>query len=333
MKVQSVVRESHWLAQSVLAAPLLLTLLATPAPRDSLYAQAGTNAPPTNGLLAHWTFDETSGTVLNDASGNQIHGTVHGYTANATAQWTAGLLGGALALDGKDDYISFPGATKLNNLDPFTWTGWFRLEGEGGYVLAKRSETSNYWRIYAGPENVNWHRRFTGNSHLNLNVNYGSITGQWHHLALSWNGQPDGDHSIFYLDGQPVTAQPAPATGQPTDDCNNLFTIGNRPQGNSSFYTGLLDDYRIYSRVLTNAEVQQVYDYRYVNQPPAGLNIDNDTVAENRNPGQTVGTLSATDPDDNQSSTLDDDLVLWLPFAGGEATDWSPKNNATTTKG
>ena len=47
-------------------------------------------------LVAHWRFDEGSGTVANDSSGNNNHGTVMG-----GAQWIAGgKLGGALDFDG-----------------------------------------------------------------------------------------------------------------------------------------------------------------------------------------------------------------------------------------
>ena len=41
------------------------------------------------GLIAHWTFDETHGTVLGDSSGNDVNGTLHGFENG----WTAGRVG------------------------------------------------------------------------------------------------------------------------------------------------------------------------------------------------------------------------------------------------
>ena len=39
------------------------------------------STPPLNfGLIAHWTFDETNGTVLHDSTANEINGTMHGFT-------------------------------------------------------------------------------------------------------------------------------------------------------------------------------------------------------------------------------------------------------------
>src|SRR3569623_1006054 len=55
-----------------------------------------------DGLIGHWNFDETSGTVAADSSGNGNNGTlINGPT------WVTGQVGsGALSLDGIDDKVS-----------------------------------------------------------------------------------------------------------------------------------------------------------------------------------------------------------------------------------
>ncbi|OHA24320.1 MAG: hypothetical protein A3D50_02195 [Candidatus Taylorbacteria bacterium RIFCSPHIGHO2_02_FULL_44_12] len=52
------------------------------------------------GLIGHWKFDETSGTMASDSSGNNNTGTL---TNGPT--WTTGKIGGALNFDGVDDYV------------------------------------------------------------------------------------------------------------------------------------------------------------------------------------------------------------------------------------
>lgn len=52
------------------------------------------------GLVAHYTFDEGSGTVLKDRSGNQNHGRIHGATY-VESPW-----GHALRFDGENDYVN-----------------------------------------------------------------------------------------------------------------------------------------------------------------------------------------------------------------------------------
>ena len=104
---------------------------------------AGTNQYDANstpglnfGLIAHWTFDETNGTTLGDSSGNDVNGTLHGFQNG----WTAGRVGGALRFDGVDDHIRFPGQTQLDDIRPFSFSGWIKLDDNGsGYVIAKRS--------------------------------------------------------------------------------------------------------------------------------------------------------------------------------------------------
>ena len=54
-----------------------------------------------NGLVGWWKFDETSGTVAYDSSGNGNHGTL---TNGPT--WTDGKIGGAINFDGINDYIN-----------------------------------------------------------------------------------------------------------------------------------------------------------------------------------------------------------------------------------
>jgi hypothetical protein len=53
----------------------------------------------TKGLVAYWSFDEGSGNIAYDSSGNGNHGTIYG------AKWTSGKFGQALSFDGVDDYV------------------------------------------------------------------------------------------------------------------------------------------------------------------------------------------------------------------------------------
>ena len=56
----------------------------------------------TDGLVAHWAFDEGSGNIVEDSSTYGNSGTVYG------ASWTTGAVNGALEFDGIDDFIQIP---------------------------------------------------------------------------------------------------------------------------------------------------------------------------------------------------------------------------------
>ncbi|MFQ6061937.1 MAG: hypothetical protein ACE5J9_02015 [Methanosarcinales archaeon] len=50
-------------------------------------------------MVAEWHFDEGSGNIVKDTSGNGNDGTIHG------AIWTTGISGKALRFDGNNDYV------------------------------------------------------------------------------------------------------------------------------------------------------------------------------------------------------------------------------------
>jgi len=234
--------------------------------------QAGSNPYAANstpgldfGLVAHWTFDETNSSILSDASGNEVNGTLNGFFSNANAHWVPGRIGGALRFDGIDDYVSFPGATALEDLYPMTFAGWVLRENDpdGGYILAKRSTTTGYWRLNSGNDNLTWVRQFSGN-HPSYTGGGAPVLDQWTHLAFTWNGAGTADASYhathLYVNGAQV-ANPTRAngSGSPVSDASNLFTIGNRPAGNTSYFKGSLDDYRLWDRVLSLSEIETLF--------------------------------------------------------------------------
>ncbi|MHC4168475.1 MAG: hypothetical protein ACYSWQ_16100, partial [Planctomycetota bacterium] len=84
----------------------------------SMLVAAGTASAD---LVAHWRLDETSGTTAYDSSGNGNDGTLNG-----NPQWAAGMIGGALHLDGSSDYVRIPFSESLRvlNRGDFTLTLW-----------------------------------------------------------------------------------------------------------------------------------------------------------------------------------------------------------------
>src|SRR3989344_6333653 len=94
----------------------LKTLLSSLIPQT----QAQT-ADITSGLVAHYKFDEGSGTTASDSSGNNNIGTLINNPA-----WTTGKIGGGLSFDGVDDYvnISNESAFDFERTNPFSISAW-----------------------------------------------------------------------------------------------------------------------------------------------------------------------------------------------------------------
>ncbi|MBF0430810.1 MAG: hypothetical protein HQK83_05995 [Fibrobacteria bacterium] len=75
---------------------------------DSLY---GLHTPPRT--VAHWDFNEGTGSILTDLSGNGNNGTIYG------AQWVSGQEGNALDFDGSEDWVDLGTCVKK---DESCWT-------------------------------------------------------------------------------------------------------------------------------------------------------------------------------------------------------------------
>lgn len=73
------------------------------------------------GLVAHYDFNQDSGSVLKDLSGHGHDGTVSG------PAWVAGVEGGALRFDGVNDRVAIPFAPDLNTPE-FTLQAWIRTD-------------------------------------------------------------------------------------------------------------------------------------------------------------------------------------------------------------
>ncbi|MHC4538081.1 MAG: LamG-like jellyroll fold domain-containing protein, partial [Planctomycetota bacterium] len=71
-------------------------------------------------LVVHWGFDEGSGTVVHDTSGNGHDGTING-----TPQWVPGIAGGAMHFDGST-YVDV--ADDIGEFETFSIALWFKYD-------------------------------------------------------------------------------------------------------------------------------------------------------------------------------------------------------------
>ena len=73
-------------------------------------------------LIGYWSFDEGSGEIARDGSGNGNDGTLENGT-----EWTAGKFGDAVQFDGTDDYVNVGNADNLSITGDFTFSMWVKI--------------------------------------------------------------------------------------------------------------------------------------------------------------------------------------------------------------
>jgi hypothetical protein len=203
-------------------------------------------APPVAGLVAAYNFDEGAGTMLNDLSGRNNHGVVTG------AAWSAaGRNGGALSFNGSSNWVTVADAATLDLTNGMTVEAWVRPAALSGWrtVVMKETASGHAYSLYAHNNTPNpavtitvgtADRTAAGSSALPLNT--------WSHLAATYNGSA----LRLYVNG--VQVRTINVTGNMATSSAPLRIGGNAVWG--EYFSGLVDDVRVYSRALTVTEIQ-----------------------------------------------------------------------------
>lgn len=210
----------------------------------------------TTGLVAHWEFDESSGTSASDNTGNGHTGTLT--DMDPVNDWVAGHIGGALDFDGNNDNVESPDADDLDNTNALTITAWAyptNLNGNPQAIISKR--------IYFPNDNSYGIFFYTANR-LNVDIDsnndrFSSNTifsdNQWYHIAVVFDGtQTAGQRVRIYVNGALDITGAESSSVLP--NYSSPIKIGQLNGNNGSFFEGRLDDIRIYNRVLSNTEIQ-----------------------------------------------------------------------------
>jgi hypothetical protein len=206
----------------------------------------------TDGLVAYYPFDGSA----NDASGNGNNGTaVNGPSYSTDAK------GGAysLNLDGVNDRIDVPVAVLYGRVDR-TLSMWIKSTAASCTFIGDNQWggccPGTYMGITADGKLRGHHFNYTVYQDILLTSTRRVDDGQWHHVALSLSGT--GGARLF-VDGILEAANSIAAQAYSA----NHMSIGCHSSGNApnytEFYSGKIDEIRIYGRSLSATEVTQLY--------------------------------------------------------------------------
>jgi hypothetical protein len=187
-------------------------------------------------LVGFWPFDETEGLVANDRTGGN-RGSIMG-----SPQWrpTGGRIGGALELDGATSIVA---NSPLNPADgPFSVLTWIR-GGAPGQVIISQMSGVQWLMAEAGTGALMTELSRTGRADSGLSSEAIITDGNWHRIAFTW----DGASRQLYVDGVLVAedAHDTLAGGQ-----NSLVLGASHRLTHGTFWSGLIDDLRIYNRAV-----------------------------------------------------------------------------------
>jgi len=210
--------------------------------------------------VGNWGFDEGSGNIVYDLSGNGNNGTLYNGPT-----WTTGKIGSALSFDGSNDYV-VTNNFDLSNTNKITVSMWLKFSGSTAQIPLEHStnfNSNNAFMVdhseYGGAGSL----QFGDHNSSGYNIAY-STTGynnnQWHHfVAVSDRGLDGLNQITLYVDGNQNTIHHATYRVDLNGNYGNYPLYFGSRGGSSVFFNGSIDDVRIYNRVLSTAEINRHY--------------------------------------------------------------------------
>ncbi|BCX49356.1 Ig-like domain-containing protein [Haloferula helveola] len=204
-------------------------------------------------LAAHWNFNEDSGSVAHDSCCNQLHATIAG-----TPGWvSAGKEGACLSINGADNPATAPPLLLESNT--VTICGWIKRSGDqndwAGIAFNRTGGTAGL-NFGTGNE-LRYH--WGGGGHSSYNFNSGLVPpdGTWTFCALVI--EPTQATIYMRPDGSALSS----ATNSGTFAVQGFsgdFLLGRDPNSASRTFNGELDEFRVFRRALTLAEITSLSD-------------------------------------------------------------------------
>jgi chitodextrinase len=219
-------------------------LTAAEVQTDMATPVAASSPPPPSTLVGAWSFDAGSGTTAADSSGNGNAGTLNGAT------WqSSGRFGGALSFDGAGDNVSIADSASLDLTNASTLEAWVYPTSAPAYAGVVAKERAGGGLPYGleaasglpdGYVNTGSNATAASSSALPLS--------SWTHLAQTY----DGTAVRLYVNG--ALAASTSASGSLLNSSDPLRIGGDQTWG--EWFAGRIDEVRIYSRALSQSEIQ-----------------------------------------------------------------------------
>ena len=253
------------------------------------------------GLLVLWDMNETTGMTLADSSGNGHDAVFHtgqpGYDgvfhtkqssydgifhAVQSGFWVDGTKDGGLDLTPKS-YVSVSGLPEVIST---TWTVWVNLQSKPSYGTAI---SAGFPGAGAG-HSLGFH---TGDTAFHPRVLWNHALGhtsilspdpvklnEWVHLAVSYDGEAaEGEQNlVLYVNGEEKASGAAKTT--PFTSIN----LGQRESSKNAWIDAILDDARIYGKVLESWEITELYGSRTTGPPKSPVTPSHEPFTQVKTP-------------------------------------------------
>ncbi|TXG77192.1 LamG domain-containing protein [Candidatus Dojkabacteria bacterium] len=204
------------------------------------------------GILAYWKFDESSGNAT-DSSGNS-----ETLTNIGTMTFVSGKINNGIQSASGKNMQKTADNIGLSSGGDYSWSFWVNFSAfTSGYVFRHRTASganrdnlvyvsgSGEVRMYASGNEI---------------TDSGLSTSTWYHFVVTKTG------TTFELFTNTVSQG---TTTQGTSGAAlNQISIGGDIDGSTSLLTGVIDEFGVWDRALSSAEISELYNGGSGNQYP-----------------------------------------------------------------
>ena len=223
--------------------------------RYTVYWNVSTVTQPP-AFIAHYPFDQSSGTTAPDATGNGRTATLVG-----GATWVAGRTGNAVNLSGTSQYVALPTGI-LAGASAFSVAAWVRLDtvttwsrifdfgsgtGTNMFLAPRASSATGTLRFAITTGGAGAEQRINGPAAL--------PAGVWTHVAVTHTGTL----GILYVNGAEVARNTAMTITAGALGATTQNWVGRSQYCGDPYLDGAVDGLRVYGRAVSAAEVASLY--------------------------------------------------------------------------
>jgi hypothetical protein len=201
-------------------------------------------------IVGMWLFDEGTGEIARDASGNGNDGELMN-----GPKWVAGEFGEALEFDGSDDWVNMGDAPVLKPTGDVTFTAWYYWMG-GNYLLSTGGQTSStgYAITHDPGAGTIWVGVSTGEKAANTGYIPGPSQEVWHHVAGSYDDS-EGRLTV-YVDGEVL--ETVKAGEKALENKFAALHIGKPNNVDNYYLSGIIDEVAIFNVALNQDDITSI---------------------------------------------------------------------------
>jgi hypothetical protein len=230
------------------------------------------------GLVGAWCPSlGATGLSLIDRSGRNNHGVLT--NMGGQDNWRASGSGVALNFDGTNDFVAVANNKTLRfGLGPFAFSAWIRANpiSQFGLISQIRMDDDGITNVIAFSVGEDT-KAATAGKKFGLGIFFNGtlayrwadaskdvITGDWQHVCAVW----DGSDAKLYSSGNDVTGVSQTLGSVSSLAPTGPLRLGANVATGGNYFSGQIDDFRIYNRALTLAEIRLLASRRGIGLSP-----------------------------------------------------------------